>query len=416
VSRAASIRAPVSERMSEFLDAFAVPLLGGGTVHVGRPLRPRDRDLLVSELPSAVHHPALSLARLRRAEELTPVPDLPHADEEELSLVVALHNVLVFDHPDRGRVWARASSWRRAEGATRTLLTLPFPTEIGPGLVRHLWVGAFLGLMRTDRVVPGPAGEVRYLGQSVPRRRFRFGPPAADGGRTEDVRWLEQPHAPETQRLVEDALRASPLTCLLHPTLAPPGWSPLWASLFLRRRGYARAICHRWARQRDWIAVGGAVMAALLPSLPAAAEDEESSRPFDASQTQDDPGPRALPGAVVPADPGALSAVVGALVHLHFLKVLELDARLGLALGSRDPGIMSFLALPLLLPYVGEVTGTPLGALVVPGRSSGNPGEGVEAQAHRLWTEYLDHLQELVPRSALENLLATLVPAIVRTS
>jgi hypothetical protein len=131
-----------------------------------------------------------------------------------------------------------------------------------------------------------------------------------------------------------------------------------------------------------------------------------------------------LPGAVLPRGPAALSAVVGALVHLHFLKVLELDARLGVALGSRDPGILAFLALPLLLPWLGEVTGTPLGEPTMGhAASSGGAGRGqglgstaFEVQAQRRWAEYTDHLEELVPRSAVENLLATLVPAIVQTS
>lgn len=411
---------PVSQPLTEFLDSFAVPLLAGGDVHVNRPFRPRDREQLLESVAGLAHDSALSFSRLRRAEALVPQPALPHPDEEELTLAVGLHNVLVFDHPDRSRVWARNSTWRRAEGASRSMLTLPFPTEVGYGLVRHVWVGAFVDLMRTDRIVTTAAGDARYLGQDVPRRRFRFGGFVGEGGRSEDVQWLDQPHAPEAQRLLEDALRASPLTCLLEPLLAPPGWSPLWASMFLQQRGYARSICHHWAEQKDWTAVGGAVMAALLPSLPGVhVEDTDARIPIDGlRETQDEPaaGPRALPGAVIPSDPGALSAVVGALIHLHFLKVLELDARLGVALGSRDPGIMGFLALPLLLPYVGDRMGTPLGSMEQPSRSSGNPTEGFEAQAYRLWTEYLDHLQELVPRSAVENLLATLVPAIVRTT
>jgi hypothetical protein len=409
----------VDQELAEFLETFAVPLLSGGDVHVMRPFRPKDRDQMVQSVGDLAHSSALSFVRLRRAEALVPQPALPHPDEEELTLCLGLHNVLVFDHPDRSRVWARNSTWRRAEGASRSMLTLPFPTEVGYGLVRHVWVGAFIDLMRTDRVVTTAAGDTRYLGQDIPRRRFRFGGLVGEGGRTEDVQWLDQPHAPEAQRLLEDALRASPLTCLLEPLLAPPGWSPLWASMFLQQRGYARSICHQWAQQKDWTAVGGAVMAALLPSLPGAHVEETEAvvRVDDMRETQDEPvGPRALPGAVIPSDPGALSAVVGALIHLHFLKVLELDARLGVALGSRDSGIMSFLALPLLLPYVGDKMGTPLGGMDRPSRSGGNPTEGFETQAHRLWTEYLDHLQELVPKSAVENLLATLVPAIVRTT
>ena len=401
--------------LDEFLDAFVLPLLRGGPVMVSRPLRPRDKALLAEELASG-SRPELLFTRLRRAQQLTPHPALPDPDDDELSLWIGLHNTLVFDHPERARVWARNSTWRRVEGATRTLLTLPFPSNTGEGLVRHLSVGAFLDLRRTDTVITSAAGEMRFAGQGVPRRRFGFAAVAAGTAREETLRFIDAPHAAETQRLVEDAMRASPVTCLLYPRRAPPGWSPLWASDFLAQRGLARAVCHHWAASKDWISVGGAVMSALLPSVHVRSGSARTEPP-SAAWTD---GPRALPGAVLPTGPAAVSAVVGALVHLHFLKVLEFDARLGLALGSRDPGILSFLALPLLLPSLGDVTGTPLSGLGGYGssqRGSGSVGvESFEAGAHRRWNEYVDHLAELVPRAALENLLAGVVSAIVQTA
>ena len=394
--------------LDQFLESFVLPLLRGGEVFVARPLRPRDRALLQEELTSG-SRPELAFTRLRRAQDLTPHPALPDPDDDELALWMGLHNTLVFDHPDRSRVWARSSTWRRVEGATRTMLTLPFPSSTAEGLVRHLSVGAMLDLERTDTVVNSAAGELRFAGQPVPRRRFGFAAVATGSAREETVRWLDAPHAAETQRLVEDAMRASPLTCLLHPRRAPPGWSPLWAADFLRQRGLSRGVVHRWAQSKDWISVGGAVMSALLPSVirPASARSSGSQDP---PRTD---GRLALPGAVLPSGPAAVSAVVGGLIHLHFLKVLEFDARLGLALGSRDPGILSFLALPLLLPSLGEVTGTPLAGLRAPGGSVGT--ESFEAGAHRRWNEYVDHLAELVPRTAMENLLAGLIAAVVQT-
>jgi hypothetical protein len=283
-------------------------------------------------------------------------------------------------------------------------------------------VGAFLELRRTDTVLTSTAGELRFAGQGVPRRRFGFAAVAAGTAREETLRFIDAPHAAETQRLIEDAMRASPLTCLLNPRRAPPGWSPLFASDFLTQRGLARSVCHHWAASKDWISVGGAVMSALLPSVvPRTSARAEADRTWAEGASADGRAMplRALPGAVLPSGPRAVSAVVGALVHLHFLKVLEFDARLGLALGSRDPGILSFLALPLLLPSLGEVTGTPLSGLSGHGsqRGSGSVGvESFEAGAHRRWNEYVDHLAELVPRAAMENLLAGVVSAIVQTA
>jgi hypothetical protein len=404
----------MSRSCSEFLESFVLPMLGGGDVHVCKPFRARDRDTMHQQM-EALSSPELAFLRLRRAHELVAQPVLPDPTPDELSLWMGLHNTLVFDHPERGRVWARSSTWRRAEGIARTLLALPSPADLGEAIARHVSLSAFIRLRRYDVVVPSAAGDIRYLGQEVPRRRLRF---AIEAGaqREEEVVWLDGPHAPESERLVEDALRASPMTCLLEPLVAPSGWSPLLATGVLQDRGLARAVCHRWASHRDWIAVGGAVMAALLPSLPAVSvRDGASRRPVDADEPRaleaakgpEHEGPLALPGAVLATEPEVVAAVVGALVHLHFLKVLELEARLGLALSSRDPGILSFLGLPLLLPWLSEVTGSPLGDL---SRSA-----HFETQAQRRWTEYVDHLQELVPRSIVENLLSTVVPSIVKT-
>jgi hypothetical protein len=401
--------------LDQLLDGFVIPLLRGGPVHVSRPLRPRDKALLAEELASG-SRPELQFTRLRRAQQITPHPALPDPDDDELSLWIGLHNALVFDHPERARVWARNSTWRRVEGATRTLLTLPFCSGTGEALVRHLSVGAFLELRRTDTVVTSAAGELRFAGQGVPRRRFGFAAVAAGTAREETLRFIDAPHAAETGRLIEDAMRASPLTCLLHPRRAPPGWSPLWASDFLAQPGLARAVCHHWAASKDWISIGGAVMSALLPSVVT----RSGSARAETNVAWSEGGRLALPGAVLPSGPAAVSAVVGALVHLHFLKVLEFDARLGLALGSRDPGILSFLALPLLLPSLFEVMGTPLSGLAAAGssrRGGGSVGlESFEAGAYRRWNEYVDHLAELVPRAALENLLAGVVSAIVQTA
>jgi hypothetical protein len=437
----------MARSLPEFLEEFVLPLLGGGSVQIDGPLRSRDLELML-EQTGELSHPELRFLRLRRGQELVADPELPDPDADELRLWVGLYNTLVFDHPDRRRVWSRSVVWRRVEGITRSLLTLPAPTTQGETLARHVSVGAFADLVRQDVVVGAAGGaELRAVGQDLPRRVLRMAGPG-DPIRSELVRWLEQPHAPEAQRLLEDALRASPLTCVLRPLRAPPAWSPLLAADAFCDRALVRAICHQWAHHRDWVAVGGAVTGALLPSLPdparaaAAARDAAAANALAGSSpaapkaisgghpgsspaapkaiSGGHPGsspaaPKALPGAVLPTDPRVLAGVVGALVHLHFLKVLELDARLGVAAVSRDPGVTAFLALPLLLPWLGDVTGTPLGGLPDPGTERGGRDQGFASIARR-WTEYLDHLQELVPRSAVDNLLASLVPRIVQTS
>lgn len=410
----------MARSLPEFLEHFVLPLFGGGPLVVGPPLRMRDRAVLL-EQSEALMEPQLQFLRMRRAQELVADPSLPAADPDELSLWVGLHNTLVFDHPDRHRVWSRNTAWRRVEGTTRSMLTLASPTSRAESMARHVSVGALMELTRSDTVVTTPAGELRMMGQDLPRRSLRnLGP--SGGIRQEKVLWAEQPHAPETERLLEDALRASPLTCVLRPLMAPPGWSPLSAAEAFSDRALVRAICYTWARERNWVAVGGAVAGALLPSLPDPSASTPTGGPTNGptgaltegpTEAFDD-GPLALPGAVLPTDPQALAGVVGALVHLHFLKVVDLDARLGVAAVSRDPGITAFLALPLLLPRLEQTMGAPLAGLEQLSRQPAGH-DRVHAPLSRRWIEYLDHLQELVPQAVVDKLLASLVPRIVQT-
>ena len=125
-------------------------------------------------------------------------------------------------------------------------------------LVRHLSVGAFVDLVRHDQILSGPDGEQRFVGQEVPRRRLRWAVPGAFSVRDELVPWWSASHSPEAERLLHDVLWASPVTCLLRPRQAPPGWNPLTAAAFLHERAFARVVCHGWAASRNWIELGGA--------------------------------------------------------------------------------------------------------------------------------------------------------------
>ena len=118
----------------------------------------------------------------------------------------------------------------------------------------------------------------------------------------------------------------------------------------------------------------------------------------------------ALPATPIDAGPADVAALVGALIHVHFLRVLEFGARLGVAPSSRDRPVQMFLALPLLLPALSSVLGAPLPSdpqAVVP---------GFDTQVQRRWIEYVEHLGELIPRAVVENLLATLVPRVVKAT
>ena len=167
--------------------------------------------------------------------------------------------------------------------------------------------------------------------------------------------------------------------------------------------------------------VAGRELDALLFTLTGRPMHDPEPRPAEATGTR--AGPRgarasartaaspaamaALPATPIDAGPADVGALVGALIHVHFLRVLEFGARLGVAPTARDRPVQMFLALPLLLPALAGVLGTPLPS---------DPRAGFDAQVQRRWIEYVDHLGELIPRAVVENLLATLVPRVVKAS
>src|SRR5690606_14451266 len=369
--------APPFNTTAGFLARFVEPLLGGGVVEVEAPLSSHDRAQMLEDAGPLLGAEILHL-RTRVAQRLVAEPMLPEPNADELSLWLGLHDVLALDHPDTERVWTRESTWRKVELETRSLLAFARPVDMADALARHLAVGAFLQLRREDHLVTGPEGEQRFRGQPPPRRRFGLFSPGYADVRTEVVRWIDQPHAPVVDRLLPDVMWVSPLTSLLRPGWAPPGWSPLMAVEFLRSRPFARAVCHAWAREREWLRIGGVVAGSLLRSLnlhtavfgeqqagipgPSAAMQRAAKRTIAETDDEDEQPSgvlAALPEPALTRAPEDIGAVVGALIHLHMLKVLEYDARISIGLGARDWAVQSFLSLPLLLPALERTLGRP---------------------------------------------------------
>lgn len=388
----------VSTRADDFIRAFALPLLTGDVVHMsGRPLSRRDAVAVAKS--DALDSAELWMARRDRGREFVAEPELPPPDLDEVSLWMGMHNVLLLDHPDRARVWTRESKWQGVEMETRALLGFPSTDLVTEALARHVAVGRLLDLQREDQVVTSDEGERRYAGQMTPRRALAAGPGIA--WRTETVRWIDQTHDAAVTRLLPDVFRASPLTCLLFPELAPLEWTPLHAACVFAHRQYARAVCHQWARRSTWVMTGGIIVGSLLRGLGLS-----SDRARDGGDAADDLPPFdrvALPGRAFAAGPREVGAIVAALIHVHLLKVIELDARVIAASGTGDHTILTFLALPLLLPLLEPVLGHPFSGLEQP----------AQTRLLRHWDEYCEHLVGIVPRAVRENLLVTLVPRIV---
>jgi hypothetical protein len=458
------VEAPPFNTTAGFLARFVRPLLGGGRVEVEAPLSSHDRAQMLADAGPLLDPEFLHL-RTRVAQRLVADPELPDPGADELSLWLGLHDVLALDHPDTERVWTRAATWRKVENETRALLAFARPVDMPDALARHLAVAAFLDLRREDHVLTGLAsqgGELRLRGQAPPRRRFGlFSGPLAEV-RTEVVRWVDAPHATIVDRLLPDVMWVSPLTSLLQPGWAPPGWTPLMAVEFLHTRPYARAVCHTWVQSREWLRVGGVVAGSLLRSLElhaavfgdvantaisgaaipgatpamqrAAKAGLEGVAPEIAGEPEAalEPKLMALPAPAITSEPRDIGAVVGALIHLHVLKVLEFDARISIGLGARDWAVQTFLAMPLLLPSLASTLGSPFEFSSRPGAELGEPrAEASEGEAGpedsepgetgrggavpvdggfaRRWEEYTEHLAGLVPRNVVDNLQATLV-------
>jgi hypothetical protein len=447
------VDAPPFNTTAGFLARFVRPLLGGGAVEVEAPLSSHDRAQMLADAGSLLDPEFLHL-RTRVAQRLVADPELPDPGADELSLWLGLHDVLALDHPDTERVWTRAATWRKVENETRALLAFARPVDMPDALARHLAVAAFLDLRREDHVVTDTSGELRLRGQAPPRRRFLFSGPLAEV-RTEVVRWVDAPHATIVDRLLPDVMWVSPLTSLLQPGWAPPGWTPLMAVEFLHARPYARAVCHTWVQAREWLRVGGVVAGSLLRSLelhaavfgdvantailgaavpgatPAMQRAAKAGLDGVPSEFAGEPEPTveskrmALPAPAIASEPADIGAVVGALIHLHVLKVLEFDARISIGMGARDWAVQTFLAMPLLLPSLAATLGWPFDFAGESGpearvqherddesepdetaRSGAAPVDGGFA---RRWEEYTEHLAGLVPRNVVDNLQATLV-------
>ncbi len=384
-----------------------MPLLSGGKVHVGAPFSCDDRKEMMRDA-SALRDPSLQFFRLRRGQILIAHPELPDTEEDDLSLWLGLHNILLLDHPDTHRVWARDSSWVRVELETRRLLSFAAPTDMAEAFARHCSVGAFIELRRTDHWVVDGDLERRYQGQT-PRssgigRAGLFG--RSPQTRSEVVRWLDQVHEPPVSRLLEDALWSSPLTSLLHPEFSPAAWSPLFATELLRKRGLARAVVYRWAGAGDWLQVGAVVAGSLLRSLDLLTVVFGASNSKDGVREDPPQGSdvRALSGEPFSTAPQDVAAVIGALIHLHWLKVLEFDARIAPGAAASDRAVQAFLALPLLLPQIESVVGSPWS------------GGGHKSTSFRRWEEYVAHVRNLLPRDTVDKLLAALTARIVETT
>lgn len=345
-------------------------------MRIGAPLTDRHITRLQKDA-EALADPRLMDLRQRRAELLVYEGLVGMPEPEELWLWVGLYNVLALDHPDLSRIWASERTWLAIDKETRRLLTLPPVGSADEALARHVTVGAFTQLLRDDFYVPSEEGEQVFVGQLPNRGRLTGIGSGQAGMSTQTVRWVQTPANPAAARSFELALWSSPLTCMLHPGLAPKQWSPLTFARLLEQPSLLRAVVYHWERAPDWLALGAAMLERLPGFGPDKSEQDRANDPQESSPMA------ALAGAVEAQDPSAFQRVICLLIHLHLLKVMDFDVRIGLGRSASDKSIQQFLALPLTLDILAPHWGTPI-------------GEREQPRLFRRWKEYLGHLQTLL--------------------
>jgi hypothetical protein len=226
-------------RPPPFVSRFLLPLVKGGTLHVGRPLGARALAAMVAafrpgrrrvlSLRDMAEEDALAeLARLRhgRARALLVDASLPPLDESSLRLGVAVHNLLGLLHPDL----ARRSLERRQEqivAATLPIADLGPPRSAEEVVRRHSLLARLGEITRTEHVVEFWAGRRRFVGRPPPAHLLALPRMRRVSATWLRRLWLKEIGVPSCARPLWITLqRASPLGEALDPLRldAPPAW------------------------------------------------------------------------------------------------------------------------------------------------------------------------------------------------
>ena len=394
----------MARKLGPFISEFVVPLHTGGPLVLGTPMGLTDVDRMMGE-GGELMSDELRLARERAAQLWLAEAHPDDPGRADLLVWAAIHNILVLDHPDRERVWTRTSTWELLRKTTSSMLYQAAPVDMAGQLSLHLSIAAMFRMTRADEVVRVGDQTRRFPGRPAPRSARRLASVGEVELSAETVDWIDRPHHASAEWLIADAMRISPLTSLLWPERSARDYDPRSAARWLRSAAGARAVVYEWARSEDWVGTGAALTERLAralghefernPDRPSEPDDVDASENHEA-----EPALLALAGASHHT-PAELASLLGAMIHLHFIKVLGLESRVGLGGRRQRAAARAFLALPLLLPQLRDTLGDPL--------------VGVEdSELLRRWDDYLEHLRGLVPRDTVENLLAVFVEPVVQ--
>lgn len=238
------------ESAEAFLERFALPLVAGGELHVGRPLDAEDLQLLEAELViEGAASMAIYAARRHRAARIRLYPVALPLDAPALGALVGLHNLLFLNHPDADRWWTRGKTIGRLRAFTAACLEQP-PATDEELVARHTLLANLPRLTRTDTQIKYWAGTRTYEGMPAPARLLRWRGLRRVREQQFQINILAQSGEVEDDGpLLQRLLRWSPLTDLLSPWRPAPPFS--WGAVtpYLRRPSLCRLVCHRYLEQ-----------------------------------------------------------------------------------------------------------------------------------------------------------------------
>jgi hypothetical protein len=259
-----------------FVSRFLLPLVKGGSLHVGRPLDLAAVQALaeVFAAPLELRGDRLGPAELVAASELgflrgrtarvllldAPPPPL---DEETLRLGAALHDVLLLTHPSLGTDPADRTRQRIAETA-EVLAALGPPPSALVAVRRHSLLARLSEIVQPERVVTHWLGRHRFVGRTPPARLLAL--PRLRRVRMEETRrsWLREVGIAAIARPAwHGLLAANPLGEALDPLRLEPPLSFARILPVLRFPPLARAVASRLL-DLGLLAAGGSFAAALF--------------------------------------------------------------------------------------------------------------------------------------------------------
>ncbi len=342
----------VDDPARAFLERFVLPLVAGGEVHVGAPIR-QGQVADLARAAEAASDVAMAIEDARTAVTSTWVVRPPEIflDEEQLAMCAGLHNALFLAHPrvDRWTVTDRAR--RRVADTSLSLVAQPLTTQRDRLLARHALLHHLLDLRRVDTKVSWWTGSAVFRGQAAPARLTAW----------PGLRRVEEHHttvgfdelltAPDVAPVIAALVRRTPLTQLVtaHPAAPPVHWED--AAAALRDPELARAVAYQ--------VIAGAGVGAPTDPADVVAGPARLTAAFE----------QMLERSPAEADVRAIAAF---LVHLQALLLLGEPARADEASalvtgaladrgGTRPRGVAAFFALPAALAAVDPRLAVPPG-------------------------------------------------------